>query len=201
MKRHHLLALSLCCLTTIAPAQEGPPAKDLLLARQVFIALRPNVVKEIKLTDAQRGKVLDAFHGGLEVEGERVRIMITGDESMDDMVTAAMKVLEPSQKARLQEIWLQDAGSLAILEPSIAKELGVSKEQAAKADKVAQSVAADIMDLFRDMQGDHDEAAKKVNALRDGARKQFDSLLSDDQKKKLEGMKGKAFKLKAKDGL
>lgn len=182
------------------PAQGTPPAKDLLLARQIFLALRPSVAKEIKLTDAQRSKVEDAFHGGLEVEGERVRIMITGDDSMDDMAAAGMKVLEASQKARLKEIWLQGSGSLAILEATVARDLGVTKEQAAKADKIAESVASEIMDLFREMSGDHEEAAKKVNGFRDSARKQFDGLLTEDQRKQLETMKGKAFKLRAKDG-
>jgi hypothetical protein len=201
VKRHQLLAVALGLLSAaFAPAQGAPPAKDLLLARQIFIALRPNVSKELNLTGAQGSKIEDAFDGSLKVDGDRVMLTMTGDTSLDDMVTAAMKVLEPVQKTRLKEIWLQESGSLAILDPALAKELGVSKDQVEKATKVAESIASKIMDLFQDMSGDHEVAAKKVKALRDDARKQVDVLLTEDQRKKLETMKGKPFKFE-KDGV
>ena len=188
-------------ITTLVSAALGygqgmPPAKDLLLARQVFTALRPNVSKELKVTDSQMKRIEEAFNGGLHVEGDKVMLTISGGsgDSLDEMAAQALKVLDGGQTARLKEIWLQEQGSLAILEPAFAKQLGITKEQTAQADKIAESIAAKIMDLFQDMSGDHEAAAKKVNALRDDARKQFDAILTADQKKSLETMKGKPFK-------
>lgn len=182
--------------SSLVHGQGMPPAKDLLLARQIFVALRPSVSKELKLTEAQKGKIEEAFNGGLHVEGDKVMITISGGggDSLDEMSASAMKVLDAAQSARLKEIWLQEQGSLAVLDSTFAKALSLTKDQIAQSEKVAESVASKVMDLFQDMSGDHEAAAKKVNALRDDARKQIDAILTPEQRKTLDSLKGKPFK-------
>jgi len=176
-------------LSIAGHAQFQMDSKRVLLGSKIFSAFSPVVRKELKITDAQYKKLQDAFEGQVEAEGERVMVRITSDTPMEDMTAAAMKVLDTEQVKRLNEIWLQNIGAAAILDPAIAKELGVTADQRQKSEALADKIADELMSLMQD--GPNPDSMKKAQAVRKEAGKKFEALLTAEQLKKLEVMKGK----------
>lgn len=191
-----LLVVTAALASVASFSQEHPSGKQMLLGQKIFTAFSEPARAELKITPAQFQKMQDAFEGQVQVDGDKIMVQISGSTSMEDMSDAALKVLTSDQVKRLDEIWLQQAGAAAILDKKIGKALGVSSEVITKAESIADKAGAEMIDL---MQGGHDEGAmKEMKKLRDGAIKKIEDLLTADQKKKLDEMKGKPFERKKK---
>lgn len=187
-----LLAVSAFSMLSIASlAQPSIDSKQMLLGNRIFSAFSPAVRTELKITEAQYRKMLDAFEGQVEAEGDRVMVRITSDTPMEDMTAAALKVLDSAQVKRLREIWLQRIGAAAMLDPEVGKELGLTSDQRKKGEAIADKVAEELMSL---MQGGPDpDSMKQAQALRKEAGKKLEAVLTAEQLKKLESMRGKPF--------
>lgn len=176
-------------------AQDGPSPTQILLGNQIFTAFRKDVRQELKVTDGQFQKMLDAFDGTVEVDGDAIRVQISGGQDLNEMSKACMKVLDTAQLKRLEEIWLQRVGALAILEEKYSKALHVTETQLKQANGIAEKAGAQVLDLM--MSGNHDEESmKKSQKIREDASKDVAALLNADQLKTLESLKGKPYQPK-----
>ena len=187
----YLLFLAVLLVTSFAAAQEAPPPRAMMLPEKIFIALRPEVVTELKITDAQKQQVLDAFNGSLEVDGENIRLTLNGDSDLPAMEESALKHLKPEQQTRLREVWIQWLHGAAIADDSVAKDLGLSADQKKQADALADEGGQKLAELMGG--GISPDARKKIDEVRSSYGKRMEALLTDPQKKVYETMKGKPF--------
>lgn len=103
------------------------------------------------------------------------------------------KILKPDQLKRLKEIYIQHAGLAAQGDADVATDLGISDEQKTKMAKVREEQGAKLRELFTGDAGDREAARTKMTELRKETDEKVLAVLSEDQKKKFEDMKGKKF--------
>jgi hypothetical protein len=106
------------------------------------------------------------------------------------------EILLPNQLKRLNQIYVQVAGTAALNDADIAKELGITDEQREKMATVrienAEAMRAQFAE-FRDLEPEQRRA--KVEELRKQGDEKLLAVLNDEQKKKFEEMKGEKFDL------
>jgi len=112
------------------------------------------------------------------------------------------EILLPHQIKRLNEIYVQQAGTAAIMDDEIGKMLNVSDAQKAKITEIRQQSREAIGAAMREMfgGGDRDAARTKMEELGKAAEAKVLAVLSADQQKKFEVLKGKPFSLPELDG-
>src|SRR5262249_26300896 len=109
------------------------------------------------------------------------------------------EILLPQQIKRLTEIYVQQVGVSALQDEEIAKELGISDSQKAKLTEVTaanrEALGAQMRELFQGGGGggDRDANRAKIDELRKAGDAKVLAVLSTDQQKKFEEMKGKPF--------
>ena len=194
MKLITLFLPALVALASVGSAQQGPPPRELMLTKRIFLALNPNVKSEIKLTGDEREKIMNAFNGALEIEGERIRLSLSGGQDLGEMVAEGMKVLDAGQRRRLEELWIQRLKGLAIADDEIAKKVGLTAEQKREADRLVEEGGNAIAEIM--MGNPSPNKGKKVDAIRSDYGKRVLNLLTEGQKKTYEGLKGKPFEPK-----
>ena len=108
------------------------------------------------------------------------------------------KILEPKQTERLKQLRMQREGAGAFGREEIAKELGLSKEQQDKIRKIQEDSrpqggggAANVQNLSDE---ERRELRTKMQERVQKAQKDMLVVLTEEQKKKWEAMKGKEFK-------
>ncbi len=184
-------------LTSLGLAQDMPPAKEMVISKKVFLIFQAEVKKELKITDAQEGKVKEVFGDSLQVEGDKIMIMMTGDTDLDTMAKNALKVLDADQTKRLHEVWIQSLDGAAIADEEVAKPLELTADQKKSVDKLIDEAGKSIIDEIHSGAGQDLEAAKKFKEIRKKAGEKIVALLTEDQRKKYEALKGKEFKFKS----
>lgn len=104
------------------------------------------------------------------------------------------EILLPQQIKRLNEIFVQQNGTGALQDEEIAKELGINDAQKAKLAEVQQAnrdaMAGQMREFF---QLDDNARRAKFEELRKANDAKVLAVLSGDQQKKFEEMKGKPF--------
>lgn len=190
------LAVLLIALTGVASALAQPhlPSKHMVLGPKIFIVFRPDVKAELKVTEEQSKTILDAFEGSLQVEGSKIMITMDGSQDLDAMAKSALKILGEEQRKRLEELWVQQLGAIAVADDDIGKTLKLNDEQKKKISALVDDTADELTELF--MAGPDDSTAKKAKGIRERASQKALALLDGDQKKAFEAMKGKPFKFK-----
>jgi hypothetical protein len=184
----------LLTLGAIAMSQEMPPARDIMIMKRIFTIFRKGVKEELKITSAEDAKIKDAFGGALEVDGDKVMISLTGENDFDDMCKKALKALDEDQQKRLIEIWIQSLQGAALGDDEIAKKVDLTDDQKKGIGKLIDDAGAKILELFSPGSDPGEEGQKKSEAIRKEAGQKMVALLTDDQKKKYEALKGKEFK-------
>jgi hypothetical protein len=188
-----LLILGLASFTAFA--QDPPPAKEMVIGRKIFHAFSPRAREDLQIDGKQWQKILDAFEGAMEVEGDSIRVMMVPGMDFDEMHRKAHAVLKPEQQKRLTEIWIQIVGAAVVADEEIAKSLELTDEQKKSVAKILEGSAGELMGLF--MEEHSPETAKKAKQIRDAASAKALVLLTEKQKAAFEQMKGKPFKLKS----
>jgi Spy/CpxP family protein refolding chaperone len=102
------------------------------------------------------------------------------------------KILKPEQLKRLTEIYIQQAGIAALQDADVAEKLKISDEQKEKMAKVREEQGAAMRELFTGG-GDREAARSKMADLRKQTDEKTLAVLSEDQKKQFEELKGKKF--------
>lgn len=107
------------------------------------------------------------------------------------------EVLLPAQMTRLDQISLQVRGVQALSEERVAKELEITKEQqeklAAKRDEVQSTMRERMRELFAS--GDREKMREAFGNMRKEIEDDILSVLSSDQRKEFEEMKGEPFEM------
>ena len=181
------------------------------------------VQKEIKVTEEQKGSIkelTDLYRGEQRdlyrslrdlSDEERAKKREQFQKSTEETTSLLAEVLEDGQTKRLDQIILQLQGIRALRDEKVTKQLGVSKEQMAKLkstfeanDAVQRKRIEEFrrsFASFRDLSDEERqklrERAEKRREEAEKERKKFDTdvlaLLTDEQKKKFESMKGAKF--------
>lgn len=105
-------------------------------------------------------------------------------------------ILLPHQVKRLNEIYIQQVGTAALLDDDVSKMLNISPAQKTKITEVRQqnqeSFGAAMREMFQGG-GDRDANRTKMEELRKANDAKVLAVLSADQQKKFEELKGKPF--------
>jgi hypothetical protein len=109
------------------------------------------------------------------------------------------EILLPHQLERLTQIYVQLAGVEALRDEEVAKELGISDAQAAKLTEVRnanrEELGPQMRELFGGGGGDRDAIRAKMDELRKAGDAKILAVLTSEQQKKFEELKGKPFKM------
>jgi hypothetical protein len=175
---------------------------------------RPDVQEELKLDETQKGK-LDALRAGARekfmpaimqirqsgLEGEEMQkaIQTKVQTLVEDMATEALAILNDAQRKRAQELAVQSSGSMAVLQPDVAKELVITPAQKAQIDDLQRKQEEATMGLFEKVQNGELERdqlpalMQKNSKIMDEA---IDKLLTETQRAKLKELAGAPFTFK-----
>jgi hypothetical protein len=115
------------------------------------------------------------------------------------------EILLPHQIKRLDEIFVQQAGVAALMDEDIANQLGISEAQKAKLAEVRQANDETRGALMREMfqgggDGDREANRAKFEGLQKAGEGKLLSVLTPDQQKKFEAMRGKPFAMPENTG-
>jgi hypothetical protein len=104
------------------------------------------------------------------------------------------EILLPHQIKRLNEIYVQQAGTAALFDDEIGKQLGISDSQKAQLTKVRDANLESMRTQGREAFNLEGEArAAKFAEMRKESDSKMLAVLSADQQKKFEELKGKPF--------
>jgi len=105
------------------------------------------------------------------------------------------ELLLPDQLERLEQLALQRRGLMALVDPEIQEQLGITTEQIAQLQEARGKQESTMRDRFREMMqaGDRDQIREKMAEFREEMEKQVMEVLTTAQKQKLEEMKGEPF--------
>lgn len=178
----------------------GAARVRIFLQPAVSIAQLEEVQQELNLTDEQKQQVAalndelnqrrrEAFQNAAgDWDKVRAEIAKIYKETHDKFA----KQLDEAQQKRLQEIYLQVNGPLALQNEEVASALNVTEEQQEKFEQVANEMRDAFMNAgLRDMS--QEEAAKKVDELLDQRDEKMLAVLTDEQRSQLEEMKGETL--------
>jgi len=179
----------------------------------VMLLGREDVQGELKVTDDQKAK-LDALKTGARDRFRTVAMSVprTDDQEanmkamgekmqalMDSMTKETLAILDDAQKKRLNQLGVQVAGSLAVLQPDISKELNVTAAQKAKIDDLQRlqgEANQGIWERVGNQEIDRDEATEMMGKNGKILEESVLKILTDDQRKKLKEMSGEPFAFK-----
>lgn len=111
-------------------------------------------------------------------------------ELRSDYESRTAQVLQSGQFDRLNQISWQLAGIGALKDNRVAEALGLTGEQRDALSAIQQEYERKRMTLYRSREGDWRE---KLRKLREGRDREMMQALSDEQKKKLDELKGATF--------
>jgi len=112
-------------------------------------------------------------------------------------------ILLEDQLARLEQIYIQVAGTQALSDPDVAAALAITDEQKAKIETVRDEANGEMREKMREIfeansgDGDRDANRAKMTELRKAADEKVLAALNADQLEKLTAMKGEAFEMPA----
>jgi Spy/CpxP family protein refolding chaperone len=150
-----------------------------------MLATVDTVQDALKLTDDQKEKVKtineetrDAMRKEFENGGrpDREKMRKLNDEATEKLD----KVLDAGQQKRLMGVFAQVNGARAVMDPKVAKEIGVTDEQK---DKLREAMAPPAG-------GRGEGGAANFRERREKMEKEVMAVLTSDQQKKLEDLKG-----------
>jgi Spy/CpxP family protein refolding chaperone len=165
------------------------------------------VQEELKLTGEQKDKLAalreegggrGIGRGGQDLSPEeREKAMAEFQKRMEEINKKAEAVLDAAQVKRLKEISLQARGNAALNDEEVAKALMLTEEQVAGVKTITEESTRRMREMFRSagQGGDREELQKKMAELRKDTDEEYLALLTDEQKSKLEAMKGAKFEI------
>lgn len=115
-------------------------------------------------------------------------------QKIRDKVEPQIKeILTPEQQTRLHQIGWQAAGSAALADATVAKELGLSDDQKKQIAQANEEAMAKSRELFQAAAGNFQEVGPKMQELNKARDEKLLGVLSADQKAAFEKLKGKPF--------
>ena len=195
-----IFAVSL--LTCIGSAQDffhrpSPIAGSFMVSLATFA----EVQKALKLTPDDNKKIEDqlttvqsdigAAYADSGGDFGKLGVAITKIEVKADADYA--KTLTPDQAKRLKQLFVQFNGSAVLVRDDFATDLALTDDQKTKVGKMQLDQGKKLGDLIQSAGGDPSALGPEMKKLQDGFKADLLGVLTDDQKKKLEEMKGDKF--------
>lgn len=177
-------------------------------ALELMSLLRDEKVREeVSIDDdtyeALRGAQPDMRSMFQASEEERTKMMKEANTKAQDMLD---EVFEPAQQKRLMGLLVQQKGSGAATNDLIAKEIGLDEAGIKKVQEVTQEAQSGMREKMREMfqGGGGPPDREKMQAAMEDARKATEEAiakaLTDEQKQKLEALKGDKFEFSENRG-
>jgi hypothetical protein len=171
----------------------------------------PEVQAELKMTQPQIAKLDDAqqtvrqamqeaFQGGRQsMSPEELEKAMAKVQEIQ--LKAVSDILDQNQLKRFKQLELQRAGASALLQPAVAKELGLTDEQKAKLRELRQQQMNEMRSMFQNAGGmrnmTQEERQQRMKQMQDLRKKNDEAMLNvltAEQKAKWTSMVGKPFK-------
>lgn len=188
-------------LSEPAFAQRGRGFRRMFGVSRAQLASLADVQKELNMTDEQKTRVAEVndrlrderrelfgttFDGWSKVQPQLEELNNKASQEVNE-------VLEPAQRKRLQEIAIQQNGPRALQDPDVVVELALSDEQKAK-------LAAAVAENTKAFETGFGEASRetwreRAGELADQADQRLLGVLTDEQKTKLDELKGEPFEV------
>ena len=199
--------LTLCLalgLTSIAWGQGEVQIKPIFYHPVLDI---PGVPRDLKLSDEQINKLKDALGKVMEKHKDDIpkfqqmspeERQKTQEEQQkkakpieEDIHKAVAGILNATQMKRLKQIKWQVAGVGALIDLDLQKELKLSVEQ----KKKLKGIFIDMMKKWEQIQPCEEKSWEKYQAIIEDLEAKSSGVLSEGQKKNLEGLMGPPFEL------
>jgi len=208
--RFALLALGLVIAGAVTARGQDPETRMHLMhdLGGPFIIYRDPVQSELKLTDAQKQKVLDKQ---AEFVRETMRVEETLKDKQPDEREQAMQphraqsaekfwpilkeILKPDQFTRFQQLELQHEGPGGVFRPVIQKSLKITDEQRQQFVAVIQDLQRTIKPMIEAAQsgGNPEEIRPKVIKIIEAHEATIETLMNVSQRKQWQALRGKPF--------
>lgn len=134
--------------------------------------------------------------GGQLTEEQRQQFREQAEARQKQEKEKLAAILKPEQMKRLEELVLQRQGSGVLGNAEVAAALGITDEQKERIAKTRQESMEANREQMRELAqgGDREAARAKMTELRKAADDKVYAVLTDAQRKKLDGMLGTPFK-------
>jgi hypothetical protein len=189
--RRIVFLMALAALAGMALAQRPSFASS----SRTFLAMMPDVRKEIKLTKDQDKKIQEALK---EMERKlQAGTLPPGFNIMDPMAGFDIDlepILDEAQRARLDELFVQANGGFALDDKVVSAKLGLTDEQKSAIRSRKAEATGEIAEKM--MQVRSPGAMKEIEKMRGAHDAALLEMLTPEQKATLETLKGKPFKFK-----
>ncbi|HUG93357.1 MAG TPA: hypothetical protein VML55_21130 [Planctomycetaceae bacterium] len=161
---------------------------------QAELATLSEVQSDLKLTDEQKSKVAEineksAAEAREALQGASRENFAERREQLDKIraeATSQLKAaLDEAQQKRLREIWIQVAGTAALTDEDVAKELKLTQDQQRQIRQARRPGG----------QGGQDLSAEQRRERRREADQKTLAVLSAEQKEQFESMQGKKIEV------
>ena len=207
--RYAALAVTLTLLATsvdAVQAQQGGQGRGrwrrMFTLPRVTLAQLDEVREELKLSDEHQQQIED-LNDEL-AEGMRSAFQDAGGDwdKMREAMNKAQKevndkldkLLDPAQRKRMQEVYIQVNGAGALQDESVAKALQLTDEQKEKLEEVRDASRDEFMNAgLRDL--DDEARAKKIEELAKSRDDKAMAVLTEEQRADFEEMKGEELKV------
>ncbi len=170
--------------------------------------MAPNVQKDLKLTEAQVGKVQDVLREIREKHqadfsalrdaspDERVAKMAKLNETVSDEVKKALS-LSAEQSNRFDQISLQAHGLQAFANPTVAEKLKLTDDQKSKIREIAEATRSSVAGAFNKDASEQERTAarNKMAATRKENMTKVQALLTGDQKRAWQELTGEPIEI------
>jgi hypothetical protein len=211
-----VLILSLFLFVGVSPVrgQDVPDEARKQLVQALggpFLVFRDKVLDELKLSGAQKEKLLQTFPDYVQETmkvfekiqqakpEEREKTMQEHRRKSDEKLSALLNdVLEAKQRQRLFQLQLQQAGVFALMgENEAFKNLKITAQQRKEFMDVVQQMQKKIEPVIKEAQqaGNPEEIMPKVTKIRQEHEGKIAAILTDGQKKLWKEMLGKPLDL------
>ena len=172
----------------------------------------PEVQKELALDPGQI-ELLKGLNGGFDrnafqgLSDEERRTKFRELNAKREKQVA--EILNPKQVGRLKQLEIQQAGVRALDREEVATALKLTADQKTKIQAAQDAEREAMRPIFEGFRGNNGqrpseeqiaESRKKMTELRSGTETKVLAVLTADQKKQFEGMKGAAFKFPENQG-
>ena len=219
MKPRTLLIVASLALAAVAPAQGRGGMGMMRMMRSGSLASamvlnRDDVQEEIKLTDAQKGK-LDSQRASMRERmrsafmqmrsaggdpGDMQKTMQTTMTTLfESMSKEALSILTEAQRKRLGEIAIQSQGTMAVLQPELSQQLGMTAAQKAKIDDLQRRLDEANGGLFEQVREGTIDREQMTESMQKNSKtmdEEIAKIMTSAQKEKLKKLSGEPFEFK-----
>lgn len=184
-----------CAAQSMMSMTRGMSAVTILMVKEVQkeLKLRPDQVKRIQ----EKQKELGGAGKARDMSAIANTLSITA--STDGVEKWMSDVLDADQAKRFHELILQFNGTMALTEPSVARELELTAEQKSRVSTTIDRFDADQQAAFMGIaqhhgQGDMKAMRKKMDEQKREVRTSLAAILTPAQATKWDAMAGAKFK-------